>query len=151
MNTLTRATGALLLTSMLYCGGVMAQAEAGLPAVQTSGAVEYFSGGIGLDESAAIKSASAAWPLTLEFSVAAPERALFASGVKVEIRDGKGAVLLATTATGPYLLAKLAPGAYRIEATLDGKALQRQVQIKARQPQRVALVWPAGTNQGSAQ
>lgn len=150
MNTLTRATGALLLTSMLYCGAAMAQVEAGLPAVQTSGAVQYLSGGIGLDESTAIKSASASWPLTLEFSVAAPERALFASGVKVEIRDGKGALLLETTATGPYLLAKLAPGAYRIQATLDGKALQRQVQIKARQPQRVALVWPAGTNQGSA-
>jgi hypothetical protein len=151
MNKLTRASGALLLATMLYSGTALAQSDAGLPAVQTSGTVQYLSGGIGLDESTAIKSASAAWPLTLEFSVAAPERALFASGVKVEIRDGKGVVLLGTTAAGPYLLAKLAPGAYRIEATLDGKALQRQVQIKTGQPQRVALVWPAGTNQGPAQ
>ena len=116
--------------------------------MQKSGAVEYLSGGIGLDESTAIKSASRHWPLSLVFSVQAPGKAEFASDVKLEIRDAKGAQVLATTASGPFLLAKLPPGSYSLRASLAGKTLERKVQIKAGGSARVELVWPAGTNQG---
>lgn len=140
--------GAALCAGLLLGGVARAQADSALPAVQKSGAVEYLSGGIGLDESTAIQSASWHWPLSLVFSVQAAPRAEYASDVKLEIRDAKGAMQLETTASGPFLLARLAPGSYSLRATLAGKTLERKVQIKAGSSARVELVWPAGTNQG---
>ncbi len=143
-------TAAMLAAGLLLGSAAQAQNESALPPVQKSGAVDYLSGGIGLDESTAIQSASRHWPLSLVFSVQAGGKADFASDVKLEIRDAKGASVLETTASGPFLLAKLPPGAYRLRATLAGKTLERQVQIKAGGSARVELVWPAGTNQGQS-
>lgn len=143
-----RLMAAIFTAGVLLAGAAHAQSESALPPVQKSGAVEYLSGGIGLDESTAIKSASRHWPLSLVFSVQAPGKAEFASDVKLEIRDAKGAQVLATTASGPFLLAKLPPGSYSLRASLAGKTLERKVQIKAGGSARVELVWPAGTNQG---
>ena len=140
--------GAVLSAGLLLGGVAQAQADSALPAVQKSGAVEYLSGGIGLDESTAIQSASRHWPLSLVFSVQAAPRAEYASDVKLEIRDAKGAVQLETTASGPFLLARLAPGSYSLRATLAGNTLARKVQVKAGSSARVELVWAAGTNQG---
>ena len=139
---------AMFTAGFLLASSAHAQTDSALPPVQKSGAVEYLSGGIGLDESTAIKSASRQWPLSLVFSVQAAGKAEFASDVKLEIRDAKGAQVLATTASGPFLLAKLPPGSYSLRATLAGKTLERKVQIKAGGSARVELVWPAGTNQG---
>jgi len=41
---------------------------------------------------------------------------------------------------------KLEPGTYELHATLAGKVLEQQVQVKARTSTRLELVWPAGTN-----
>ena len=54
--------GEALCAGLLLGGVARAQADSALPAVQKSGAVEYLSGGIGLDESTAIQSASRHWP-----------------------------------------------------------------------------------------
>ena len=143
-----RLMAAIFTAGVLLAGAAHAQSDSALPPVQKSGAVEYLSGGIGLDESTAIKSASRHWPLSLVFSVQAPGKAEFASDVKLEIRDAKGAQVLATTASGPFLLAKLPPGSYSLRATLAGKTLERKVQVKAGSSARVELVWPAGTNHG---
>ena len=146
----TAVLNAIVLSAVMLHVPAHAQAEGALPAVQKSGAVEYLTGGVGLDESTAIKSASRHWPLSLVFSVQAPGKAEFASDVKLEIRDAKGELVLDTTASGPFLLAKLPPGSYSLRATLAGKPLARKVQIKAGSSARVELVWPAGTNQGQA-
>ena len=143
----TAVLNAIVLSVVMH-GPVHAQGA--LPAVQKSGAVEYLSGGVGLDESTAIKSASGQWPLSLVFSVQAGGAAQFASDVKLAIHDAKGALALDVTATGPYLLARLAPGSYTVRATLDGKTLERKVQVKAGSSAKVELVWPAGTNQHPA-
>ena len=148
-GTLGLAAAAMLVAAGLLPGSAaQAQTESALPPVQKSGAVDYLSGGLGLDDSTAIKSAGTHWPLSLVFSVQAAGKAEFASDVKQEIRDAKGAVVLETTASGPFLLAKLPPGSYSLRATLAGKSLQRKVQVKAGASARVELVWPAGTNQG---
>ncbi|MGK5059858.1 carboxypeptidase regulatory-like domain-containing protein [Janthinobacterium sp. LB2P49] len=139
---------AMLAAGLLLGSAAQAQTDSALPPVQKSGAVEYLSGGIGLEESTAIKSASRQWPLSLVFSVQAAGKAEFASDVKLEIRDAKGVLALETTASGPFLLAKLSPGSYSLHATLAGKSLERKVRVKAGSSTRVELVWPAGTNQG---
>ena len=146
----TAVLNAIVLSAVMMHVPAHAQAEGALPAVQKSGAVEYLSGGVGLDESAAIKSASGQWPLSVVFSVQADGRAQFASDVKLQIHDAKGALALDVTASGPYLLARLAPGSYTLRATLDGKTLERKVQVKAGSSAKVELVWPAGTSQNAS-
>ena len=146
----TAVLNAIVLSAVMLHVPAHAQAEGALPEVQKSGAVEYLTGGVGLDESTAIKSASGQWPLSLVFSVQAGGRAQFASDVKLEIHDAKGALALDVTATGPYLLARLAPGSYTLRATLAGKTLERKVQVKKGASARVELVWPAGTNQSQS-
>lgn len=141
---------AMFTAGILLASSAHSQTDSALPPVQKSGAVEYLSGGIGLEESTAIKGASRHWPLSLVFSVQAAGKAEFASDVKLEIRDAKGVSVLETTASGPFLLAKLPPGSYSLRATLVGKTLERKVQIKAGSSARVELVWPAGTNQGQS-
>lgn len=146
----TAVLNAIVLSAVMMHVPAHAQAEGALPAVQKSGAVEYLSGGVGLDESAAIKSASGQWPLSVVFSVQADGRAQFASDVKLQIHDAKGALALDVTASGPYLLARLAPGSYTLRATLEGKTLERKVQVKAGSSAKVELAWPAGTSQNAS-
>jgi len=138
---------AMLAAGLLLGSAAQAQGDSALPPVQKSGAVEYLSGGIGLDESTAIKSASRQWPLSLVFSVQAAGKAEFASDVKLEIRDAKGAPVLETTASGPFLLAKTATGQLQLARHAGRQMLERKVQVKAGSSARVELVWPAGTNQ----
>jgi hypothetical protein len=133
---LTGALGAMLL------GGALAQAATALPAVHKMGSVEYLSGGIGLDESQAIESASGQWPLTLEFAAKDKPRAVFLSDVKIRVRDAKGHDILEATSDGPFLLARLPPGHYVVEATLGGKTLHENVVIKPHQPAKAVFLWP---------
>lgn len=137
----------LLAAGLLHGNVAFAQDGGALPAVHKSGNVEYLSGGIGIDESTAIKSVAGDWPLSLVFSVKAGARAEYASNVTLVVRDAKGAVVLETSGSGPYLLVKLEPGTYELHATLAGKVLEQQVQVKARTSTRLEMVWPAGTSQ----
>jgi type IV secretory pathway TrbL component len=87
MKTPTRKAAPAALLGALLASGALAQASIPLPPVHTSGSVEYLSGGIGADESAAIRNASGQWPLTLEFAIKDRQRADFAADVKVRVLD----------------------------------------------------------------
>jgi hypothetical protein len=147
MKSLNKKQVAVVATlCAVMTGAAVAHAATSLPLVQRSGAVEYLSGGIGVDESTAIESASRRWPLTLEFAIKDRQRADFAADVAVKVRDAKGHAVLDTTAGGPFLLAKLVPGAYTVDATLAGKTLHAKVNVQSGQPAKSVLVWPAGTD-----
>ena len=133
--------GALLL------GSTLALATTGLPPVQRSGEVEYLSGGVGTEQATAMSNASRQWPLTLEFVIKERKRDEFAAGVDVSVRDARGHAALQAKANGPFLLARLAPGEYAVEATLDGKTLHEKVVVKSGHPAKAVFVWPAGTDQ----
>ena len=149
MKIMTSSTGKAAVAvalGALLTGGAFAQTPAPLPPIQTSGTVQYLSGGIGQDESTAIDQASKQWPLTLEFAVKGNHQTDFVADVKVLVRDTKGHTVLQTTTKGPFLLARLAPGRYTVEATLAGKTLHQSVAVKAGQPAKTVLVWAAGTD-----
>ena len=135
------ATGALLL------GAAFAQAATALPAVHKSGQVEYLSGGVGRDEAKAIESASRQWPLTLEFAVKDKQKADFVADVNVMLRDAEGRTALKAVADGPFLLARVQPGHYTVDATFGGKTLHEKVLVKAGQPAKRFFEWPAGTGE----
>lgn len=142
-STLTGAALSLLVM------GSLAHAS-GLPPVQHSGAIEYLSGGIGQEESRAIEHASKTWPLTMEFAVKDKKHAEFTADVKVVVRDAKQHEALQTDAKGPFLLAKLKPGKYEVDATLDGKTLHEKVDVKHGHPAKLMFVWPPGTTSKSS-
>lgn len=131
-------------------GAATAQAASPLPPLHKSGAVEYLIGGIGQDEARAIEGEALHWPLTLEFAVKDKKRADFAADVKVLVRDAKGHTALELTAAGPFLLARLAPGRYSIEASFAGKALHEQAIVKQGHPAKAVFLWPAGTGESKA-
>lgn len=143
----TWLAGALAVLAM---GATAAQAASLLPPIQKSGTVEYLSGGIGQDEARAIEGESRHWPLTLEFAVKDKKRADFAADVKVLVRDAKGHTALDLTAAAPFLLAKLAPGHYSIEASFAGKTLHEGAIVKPGHPVKALFLWPAGTGESTS-
>ena len=147
MRTLFHQAAMAAAVGALMVSGALAQAESDLPAVHKSGSVEYLSGGIGQSESKAIEGASRHWPLTLEFAVKDKQHADFAADVNVRVRDAHGHTALQATSGGPFLLAKLAPGQYAVEATLAGKTLHETVTVKHDAPAKAVFVWPSGTDE----
>lgn len=131
------AAGALLVAASMVC------AATGLPPVHRSGTVDYVTGGIGQAESSSFESASHDWPLTLEFAVKDKQRADFVAGVDVEVRDARQQVKLKVRSDGPFLLARLAPGHYQVDATFAGKSLHEKIVVAARHPAKAVFVWPS--------
>lgn len=116
---------------------------ADLPAVQHTGNNTFITGGIGLDESTAIKGAMKDWPLSVLFVQKDGAQAEYVANVRVKVSDHKGHTAIATESQGPYMLANVQPGAYRVEATLDNKTLQQDVEIKQGKPVKLTFLWPA--------
>lgn len=118
-----------------------------LPAVRTSGKVKYLTGGVGKDESGMIKAEARHWPLALEFAVRTAGRAQFAADVDVLVRDAAGHEVLRAKAEGPFLLARLEPGQYTVQATLNGQVQNKPVHIEKDRPLRLLISWPPGNGQ----
>lgn len=120
-----------------------AHADSSLPPLQQSGPVQYLSGGIGEAESSAIQTSSKQWPLTLEFAIKTPHGAEYAADVAVQIKDKQGHTALDTQAQGYFLLVKLPPGSYNVDAILGGKTLHQHVVLQPGQHAKAVMVWPA--------
>ena len=119
------------------------QAASPAAAQETAGNVSYISGGVGEDEAAAMKSAAAGYPLELQFVQKATPRDEFLADVKVRITDRARNVVLDAVASGPFLLAKLPAGTYRIEADHVGVVKRQTVDIRPGKHQRSVFVWSA--------
>ncbi|KWI73467.1 carboxypeptidase-like regulatory domain-containing protein [Burkholderia ubonensis] len=119
--------------------GAYAQSD-GLPAARQQGDVSFVSGGVGQDESTAFQRNEAAWPLALRFTGAGGE---FLADVHVRITDAKGAEVLKTDAHGPYMLVKLPPGRYTVQASYQGKGETRSVTVTAKGGVKQAFTWSA--------
>ena len=112
-----------------------------LPAVHQRGSVKYVSGGIGSDQSAALQSAMRDYPLALEFAGKTAYGNEYLSDVRVRIVDIHGARRLKATAHGPFLLASLPDGRYKITAIYRGKTLQRVVKVSSGAHLHLLFVW----------
>lgn len=140
----TQFQSTLLATALgaLTIGAAIASTAPKLPPVQKDGAVEYLSGGIGKDEAKAIEGASRHWPMTLEFTVKDKKRESFAADVAVAVRNASGGTALSATSDGPFLLARLKPGTYSVDATYAGKTLHERVVVKHGLSAKAVFVWP---------
>ena len=112
-----------------------------------NGQVEYLSGGIGVDEAEAIDNISQQGPLTLEFAVKDRMKADFVADVNVMVSDAKGHTALKAITNGPFLLARMRPGRYTVDAAFAGKTLHEKELVKAGQPAKRSFEWPDGTGE----
>jgi hypothetical protein len=103
--------------------------EGTLPPQRSQGSVTYVSGGIGKDESDAMKEAASRYSLAIEMASPASPRAEYVADVKIDIRDQRGATVLSTISDGPILLANLPPGRYTVNATKNGASQQRDIVV----------------------
>jgi hypothetical protein len=112
-----------------------------LPPVQSQGQTEFVTGGIGRDESEVMKKEGRTWPLLLELTQTSASRPEYISDVQITIKDKSGNTVLDVTADGPYMLIRLAPGRYSLDATYESVTLHRDVTLEKGQNRRIALVW----------
>lgn len=120
-------------------------AHAQLPDVQQHGAIQYITGGFGLDESTAIKDAMPDFPLVLTFASSDGGRGAYVSNVQVVIRDDQDATVLNVESRGPYLLARLPAGTYRVFATYRNRTQDRSVKVTEGESTRAVFDWPRDT------
>ena len=136
-----RSAVALFVMGLLLGAGGARAADDALPPEQVQGEIRYRSGGIGADESEAMKAARPGYPLSLLFASTDNGHAAYESDVHVSILAADGSELLETVTEGPYLLLALPPGKYRIVASARGEVRKREVKIVAGKHQELGFQW----------
>jgi hypothetical protein len=130
-----------IVTMLALVSAGAARADNALPPVNIYGGVGYVSGGIGLDESDAIKAAEKDFTLSLLF--VQTRRGEYLSDVKVGIKDKAGKTVLEAVADGPMLLARLPAGEYRVSAESGGSTQVKTLRIGDKGVARAAFIWQA--------
>ena len=144
------------VAAAMLCGAVLlgafsaAQAAVNPPIYMTHG-VEYMSGGIGSDEAQLMETVLPRWPASFEFAIKDHKGAEFAANVHVTVRDSSGVALLDNVVSGgPFMVARLDPGTYEVEAQLGNQVLKQQLRVPQGASAKATFVWPAGTDMASA-
>ncbi|MEX8193795.1 hypothetical protein [Comamonas guangdongensis] len=123
------AAPALLAAALWAMLASLAQAQpmeaAKIPPMREQGALQYSCGGIGLDESTAMRAAISDYPLSLLFTDKDGE---YQADIAVEIKGAKDSYRF--QAGGPVCLLRLPEGAYTLQATtLDGQTQSLQMHV----------------------
>ena len=110
--------------------------------------IPYATGGISPDEAAAYRAQSNQFSLALEVLEKTPnnKRDEFTAGAQVQIRQGTKTVFDSKTG-GPFMLVRLDPGVYSVEATLGARTLQKaSIHVSAGKTTHETFEFPAHTD-----
>jgi hypothetical protein len=110
----------------------------GLPQELHQGDLTFITGGVGLDESQALRQAAPHWPLAMRFTGSGSD---YLADVHVQVTDGKGATILQADSRGPYMLVRLRPGHYTVQASYEGHAQTRALTIKRGAHEKLDFSW----------
>ncbi|MCU6498479.1 carboxypeptidase regulatory-like domain-containing protein [Rugamonas sp. A1-17] len=125
----------VLILALAAQGGAMA-AEL---APRTQNGVVYLSGGIGEDEQRAMQAARADYPVRLTFSTKGSGE--YRADVAITILDRAGAVVATFVSPGPLCYLKLAPGSYRVVASLRGRELTQALAVQPLAARELYFYW----------
>ncbi|MCA7883559.1 carboxypeptidase regulatory-like domain-containing protein [Burkholderia contaminans] len=135
------ALGVATAAIAVFARSGLAAEQTSLPSLEHSGQVTYLSGGIGSDQSAAIKQEMAKYSLALEFAGHTSSGNEYLADIPVQIVDAHGKTVLSTVTAGPFLLVSMPAGHYAVTATYHGKVLRRSVAIQASSHSHAVFVW----------
>jgi hypothetical protein len=128
-----------LLVLAAFISAVMgAQGQAAEEQIRSSGQVKFVSGGVGEDSDARMQSLGKDFNLRLLF---AAKDGHYLADIAVTITDASGAKVLDAVSEGPWLLAKLVPGAYQITATYAEKSFTRATTIASSGRREIFFRW----------
>ncbi|RPI41476.1 MAG: hypothetical protein EHM59_20075 [Betaproteobacteria bacterium] len=125
MNKRIVGVGAVCSAATLAMAVTYAQAA---PIQETQGSAVVLHGGVGHEDRAAMEQKAKEHNLRLTF--VRKGSGAYLSDVRVVIRDRKGAVLVDTVASGPWLFANLPAGDYTVAATAQGGTLTQAIAIQ---------------------
>jgi hypothetical protein len=110
---------------------------------QWQNGVEFISGGVALDESRAFRAQMGRWPFAATFLGPGGE---YLADVRVRITNGAGDTVIQTRSRGPFLLAKLPPGHYKVWAAYESNGSTKWVRVGSYgSSARVTFYFPAET------
>ncbi|MET3495430.1 carboxypeptidase regulatory-like domain-containing protein [Variovorax boronicumulans] len=118
----------ILLACACAGAALAAHAQSAMPAWQGTGPTRYVCGGIGSDESGAMRAAMKDHPLALLFARA---DGAYLANLDVAIKGGgdNASAAMAFTATGPVCLIDIPAGRYTIDATSNGQTKSQTVTV----------------------
>ncbi|MBL8470407.1 MAG: carboxypeptidase regulatory-like domain-containing protein [Rhodocyclaceae bacterium] len=129
------------ICAALFAAGLATAAHAGKPEKHDLNGVTYVTGGVGEREQDRLQQQSNDYNLRLTF--AEQGSGAYLANVRVVISKGENEQVLAVLTDGPFLMAALPPGRYRMEATYHGTTQARSISVAAGSATSLALYWPA--------
>jgi hypothetical protein len=109
-----------------------------LPQIQQQGDVFYVSGGVGQDESKALEHVRSHWPLSMQFTGPSSD---FLADVRVRIVDVHNNEVLRADSQGPFMLVKLPPGRYTVQASYKNRDQTKTVNVASKGSTQDAFYW----------
>lgn len=129
---------AVVILSALFAGQLMAQGEAMMLTTRHYGPVTFVSGGIGDEEQREIRARERDFNLKLVF---AGRDGSYFGDVDVAVVNQKGDTVLEAYAVGPFLLAQLPKGKYRIKAIAEEEVRLSSIEIAGQGLHERVLRW----------
>lgn len=116
--------------AMVMAGSLLFAASAAVaaPVEQTMGGIAIMHGGVGVGDRNTMEQASSRYNLRLTF--ATKGSGAYLSGTRVLIVDRQGTSRVDTSASGPWLFARLPAGDYVVTATEGNQTLRQKISIK---------------------
>ena len=118
----------------------VASAQSALTEGRTTDGHRYVAGGIGTEEVDALRQEAPSFSLQL---VTAARSGAYLARTQIRILGQSSNVVLDTTIDAPWLLVDLPSGRYTLQATHEGKTIERRLNIGAGKPQRLVLHFDA--------
>jgi hypothetical protein len=121
---------------MLLCSSPLA--DDAVLAWQAYNGLIYVTGGVGEDELEEINAARSGFNVRVLLT---EKSGAYVTGVRVVVSEASGTKVLEVESAGPYLLAKLPEGNYRISVIYDGQAQQQDFVAQAGRAQEFVFRW----------
>jgi hypothetical protein len=128
------SAGAMFLSGLAW-------AQGGLPPEQRVGDVSFVTGGVGDEQATAFKQAMPGYALAIEILRMSSGRGEYTSGAQVTVTTRSGNPVLSTRAEGPFVLVRVPPGDYQVQATLGGRTQTKDVSVAANGSARAVLAF----------
>lgn len=127
MKTLKTLPLVLLMIGFVFCPALSSADD--VPSAikqQEMNGIRYVTGGIGLDERNALKGMEKEYNLKLVFAAVSGQ---YLSEIGIVIKNTNGNTLLNTTSDGPWFLADLPSGRYKVSAKYKDQQKTRLVEV----------------------